>query len=281
MRIDSPLGGVVAVVSRRTAAFEPLPSEPVDLATYFLRAVESRRDRSSAALGSGPLVRRRAAVLGPALLALSVFGCIFLLNVVGRDGHRGNSLGDPTPMYIPEAVNSLNWMALSDCESGSNPQAVNPAGYYGLFQLSIPSWRRVGGEGNPIDALPSEQLFRAKLLYIADGAVGWGCGDRLLLEPASSRVDVNRLNWTALAMCESKGEAALVNPSGYYGLYQISLEDWKMVGGSGTPDRASPSEQLARAKNIYSRFGAARWACGGDLAKSSGSSAATSPGFVG
>ena len=31
----------------------------------------------------------------------------------------------------------LNWAALARCESGGNPNAVNPAGYYGLYQFSI------------------------------------------------------------------------------------------------------------------------------------------------
>ena len=76
-------------------------------------------------------------------------------------------------------VDSLNWPALARCESGGNPRAVNPAGYYGLYQFSLSTWRSVGGSGNPINASPGEQLYRAKLLYKRGGAGQWGCGRHL------------------------------------------------------------------------------------------------------
>jgi uncharacterized protein YabE (DUF348 family) len=76
-------------------------------------------------------------------------------------------------------VDGLNWPALARCESGGNPRAVNPAGYYGLYQFSIATWRSVGGSGNPVDASPAEQLYRAKLLYKRGGAAQWGCGRHL------------------------------------------------------------------------------------------------------
>ncbi len=73
-------------------------------------------------------------------------------------------------------VDGLNWAALAKCESGGNPRAVNPAGYYGLYQFSLSTWASVGGSGNPINASPAEQLYRAKLLYKRGGAGQWGCG---------------------------------------------------------------------------------------------------------
>lgn len=77
-------------------------------------------------------------------------------------------------------VDSLNWAALADCESGGNPRAVNPAGYYGLYQFSLGTWHSVGGSGNPIDNSSSEQTYRAKLLYQRSGAGQWPvCGRRL------------------------------------------------------------------------------------------------------
>ncbi len=79
----------------------------------------------------------------------------------------------------PSSADGLNWAALAQCESGGNPRAVNPAGYYGLYQFSLATWRRVGGSGNPIDASPAEQLARAKMLYARGGASQWGCGQRL------------------------------------------------------------------------------------------------------
>jgi uncharacterized protein YabE (DUF348 family) len=82
------------------------------------------------------------------------------------------------PVLAPTA-DGLNWAALAACESGGNPRAVNPAGYYGLYQFSLSTWRSVGGSGNPIDASPSEQLARAQALYNRSGAGQWGCGHHL------------------------------------------------------------------------------------------------------
>ncbi|WP_344590258.1 transglycosylase family protein [Actinomadura vinacea] len=59
----------------------------------------------------------------------------------------------------------LNWAGLAKCESGGNPKAVNPAGYYGLYQFSMQTWGSVGGSGKPSDASAAEQTYRAQLLY--------------------------------------------------------------------------------------------------------------------
>jgi resuscitation-promoting factor RpfB len=73
----------------------------------------------------------------------------------------------------------LNWAALARCESGGNPRAVNPAGYYGLYQFSLSTWASVGGSGNPTNASPSEQTARAQTLFARGGAGQWGCGSHL------------------------------------------------------------------------------------------------------
>lgn len=59
----------------------------------------------------------------------------------------------------------LNWAGLAKCESGGNPKAVNPAGYYGLYQFSMATWQSVGGTGKPSDASAGEQTYRAQMLY--------------------------------------------------------------------------------------------------------------------
>ena len=74
----------------------------------------------------------------------------------------------------------LNWAALAQCESGGNPRAVNPAGYYGLYQFALSTWYSVGGTGNPIDASADEQTYRAQVLYSRSGASPWPvCGPLL------------------------------------------------------------------------------------------------------
>jgi hypothetical protein len=82
--------------------------------------------------------------------------------------------------YAVAGADGLNWGALADCESGGNPRAVNPAGYYGLYQFDVSTWRSVGGSGLPTAASAGEQTYRAKLLYKQRGRSPWpNCG-RLL-----------------------------------------------------------------------------------------------------
>lgn len=89
----------------------------------------------------------------------------------------GNSDGGGN---VGGSVDSLNWAALADCESSGNPNAVNPAGYYGLYQFSPSTWRSVGGSGLPTDYGAGEQTYRAKLLYKREGSNPWPvCGSRL------------------------------------------------------------------------------------------------------
>lgn len=87
------------------------------------------------------------------------------------------------PGYGPNVggrADELNWYALAGCESGHNPRAVNPKGYYGLYQFSLSTWHGVGGQGNPTDWSSNEQTYRAKLLYQRRGSSPWPvCGSRL------------------------------------------------------------------------------------------------------
>lgn len=86
----------------------------------------------------------------------------------------------PRPAPSVRSVADLNWAALAACESGGNPRAVNPAGYYGLYQFSLGTWASVGGVGSPVDASPAEQTYRAQLLFQRSGAAPWPvCGPQL------------------------------------------------------------------------------------------------------
>lgn len=78
-------------------------------------------------------------------------------------------------------ADGLNWGALANCESGGNPRAVSSNGSYrGLYQFSMGTWQGVGGSGDPIDASPSEQTYRAKVLYRRSGRSPWPvCGKYL------------------------------------------------------------------------------------------------------
>jgi uncharacterized protein YabE (DUF348 family) len=74
----------------------------------------------------------------------------------------------------------LNWGALAACESGGRATANNGR-FYGLYQFSLGTWRDVGGTGLPSQASPSEQTYRAQLLYKrASWRSQWPvCGSRL------------------------------------------------------------------------------------------------------
>lgn len=72
-------------------------------------------------------------------------------------------------------LGGMDWKGLAQCESGMNPDAVNPNGHYGLYQFSLPTWQSVGGSGNPVDASAAEQTQRAYTLYQRAGAGQWAC----------------------------------------------------------------------------------------------------------
>jgi LysM repeat protein len=81
------------------------------------------------------------------------------------------------PKSSGSASMTAAWRKVANCESSGNPRAVNPAGYYGLFQFDLRTWRSVGGSGNPINASAAEQYMRAKRLYAERGASPWpNCG---------------------------------------------------------------------------------------------------------
>src|SRR5215218_1755339 len=66
----------------------------------------------------------------------------------------------------------------------------------------------------------------------------------------------------AIVMCESGGNFNAVNSSsGAGGAYQILPSTWRLYGGSGNPQDASPSEQSQIAAQIWADSGASAWEC--------------------
>jgi hypothetical protein len=61
-------------------------------------------------------------------------------------------------------------LSVAACESGLNPSAVNPAGYYGLFQFSSSTWASQG-YGSIYD--PVAQARTAARMLAAGGAGAW------------------------------------------------------------------------------------------------------------
>ncbi|TJZ42557.1 DUF348 domain-containing protein, partial [Streptomyces piniterrae] len=80
-----------------------------------------------------------------------------------------------------QGADHLAWHALARCEAGGRPNAVDASGTYGgLYQFDVNTWHRLGGSGRPQDAPADEQTYRAKKLYITQGASPWpACGRKL------------------------------------------------------------------------------------------------------
>jgi hypothetical protein len=70
------------------------------------------------------------------------------------------------------------WAALRMCESSNRTNAVSRTGRYrGLYQFDLPTWKSVGGKGDPAKATRFEQYRRASLLYNERGWQPWPyCG---------------------------------------------------------------------------------------------------------
>lgn len=63
---------------------------------------------------------------------------------------------------------------LAQCESSHRATVVSRTGKYrGLYQFDLPTWRSVGGTGDPAKASRAEQTKRAKILYQKRGWQPW------------------------------------------------------------------------------------------------------------
>jgi len=72
-----------------------------------------------------------------------------------------------------------------------------------------------------------------------------------------------KINWDAIAACESGGNWAINTGNGYYGGLQFSPATWKSNGGTGMPHQASREEQIRIAENVLRTQGIGAWpTCG-------------------
>ncbi len=65
--------------------------------------------------------------------------------------------------------------------------------------------------------------------------------------------------WDRIAQCESGGKWNTATGNGYYGGLQFSMGTWKAFGGSGSPHKASKSQQIAVAERILAKQGWKAW----------------------
>ncbi len=68
-----------------------------------------------------------------------------------------------------------DWYRLRMCESTNRYNINTGNGYYGAYQFDLSTWRSVGGTGRPDQASPTEQDYRALILYRNRGWEPWTC----------------------------------------------------------------------------------------------------------
>ena len=108
-----------------------------------------------------------------------------------RPGRRGRHQEAPGPTLerrlaaaasgggggnVGGGVDGLNWPALAQVRVRRQPARGQPGRLLRALPVQPGTWHALGGSGNPINASPAEQLYRAKLLYKQGGAGQWGCG---------------------------------------------------------------------------------------------------------
>jgi hypothetical protein len=119
-----------------------------------------------------------------------------LLAAQHEDDHRTGRLvvlsgddGAPVPAESGNASGSA-WEALRRCESGGNYARADRTGMFrGAYQFAVSTWYSMGGQGDPADAPPSEQDYRAQLLYDLLGAKPWPVCGRFLIEADAPRFE--------------------------------------------------------------------------------------------
>jgi hypothetical protein len=111
--------------------------------------------------------RARALVVGPVLTVAAVGGL---------------ALSSP-------ASAASSWEDLRRCESGGNYATNTGNGYYGAYQMSLPTWKSLGYSGLPSDAAPATQDRAARELAQRSGFGQWPvCGQGMGADDLGSPV---------------------------------------------------------------------------------------------
>jgi hypothetical protein len=77
------------------------------------------------------------------------------------------------------------------------------------------------------------------------------------LSTATAHAD--RMNWDAVAQCESGGNWAANTGNGHFGGLQFKQATWSSNGGFGSPVSASREEQIRVAENVLASQGPKAW----------------------
>lgn len=79
------------------------------------------------------------------------------------------------------------------------------------------------------------------------------------VQAATLTSSVDTSVWDKIAQCESGGNWSTDTGNGYYGGLQFSLSSWQAYGGTGYPNQASRSEQIAVAQRLQAAQGWSAW----------------------
>ena len=121
--------------------------------------------------------------MGHRLLAGAIVAGALAFSASSALATDGSSGGTPVPSGSREKQENSSHKhvklpkelkKIAQCESGGNPRAISPDGKYrGKYQFSRPTWRSVGGHGDPAKAPEYEQDKRALKLYKREGTKPW------------------------------------------------------------------------------------------------------------
>ncbi|MFJ8648804.1 transglycosylase family protein [Streptomyces sp. NPDC093546] len=82
--------------------------------------------------------------------------------------------------------------------------------------------------------------------------------------PAAAAHAAPRVDWDAIARCESSGNWKANTGNGHYGGLQFTQSSWEAAGGrryAPRADLATKSEQIATAKRLAAQQGMGAWSC--------------------
>jgi resuscitation-promoting factor RpfA len=95
---------------------------------------------------------------------------------------------------------------------------------------------------------------------------------------AATPANASSVNWDAIAHCESGNNWATNTGNGFYGGLQFTLSTWRANGGTGMPQNASRTEQIAVAERVLASQGIGAWPVCGRYAGSGASYGSTNAG---
>jgi hypothetical protein len=121
-----------------------------------------------------PAHRRRGKIAAVLVAGTTVAAAVYTSPL----GTPGGSTPQPMRPARAAVTPAGSLPAIARCESNGDPKAVSPGGLYrGKYQFDRPTWKSVGGRGDPARAPVVEQDARANLLMARRGTAPWPvCG---------------------------------------------------------------------------------------------------------